>query len=128
MRTSTAPGLLLALTFLLGMAAISMLGYASLKVLWWYLGLSIFAFFLYAWDKYAAIKGWRRISEKRLHLVSLLGGWPGALCAQVLLRHKTLKVKFRRLFWLTLMANVSAFVFLLSPYFHAMVARVAELT
>ncbi len=41
-----------------------------------------------------------RIPEKQLHAVALLGGWPGALLAQQLLRHKTQKASFQGIFWL----------------------------
>jgi len=37
---------------------------------------------LYGIDKSAAKKEKRRVSEAKLHILSLLGGWPGALLAQ----------------------------------------------
>ena len=71
----------------------------------WYAVLSILTFFTYAIDKIAAIRGMRRIPEDTLHLLALLGGWPGALLAQFLVRHKSVKPSFQRVFWLTLLAN-----------------------
>ena len=51
-------------------------------------------------DKRRAIKDSRaRIPEKTLHLVSLLGGWPGALLGQRFFRHKTIKLRFRVWLW-----------------------------
>lgn len=82
----------------------------SLPVLLSYFGLSLVAFFLYAVDKSAAKSGRRRTSEKTLHLFSLAGGWPGALVAQQLLRHKTSKQSFIYAFWFTVLVNVGAFV------------------
>ena len=82
----------------------------SLPVLQSYFGLSLVAFFLYAVDKSAAKSGRRRTSEKTLHLFSLAGGWPGALVAQQLLRHKTSKQSFIYAFWFTVLVNVGAFV------------------
>ena len=61
----------------------------------------------YAWDKRQARKhGWR-VPEKRLHIFSLLGGWPGALLGQRWLRHKSVKTRFRIIFWLTLLIHVA---------------------
>lgn len=75
-----------------------------------YLGLSLLAFLAYVFDKSAAISGRWRTPEQTLHLFSLAGGWPGALLAQQLLRHKTSKQSFVFAFWLTVLVNVGAFV------------------
>lgn len=81
-----------------------------LPVLLAYSGLSVIAFFAYAFDKSAAVSGHWRIAEKTLHLLAIFGGWPGALAAQQLLRHKTSKPRFVHVFWFTVIVNVSAFV------------------
>lgn len=75
-----------------------------------YIGLSIVAFMVYALDKSAASAGRWRASEQSLLLLSLIGGWPGALLAQQILRHKSNKPSFRVPFWGTVIANVAAFV------------------
>jgi uncharacterized membrane protein YsdA (DUF1294 family) len=49
---------------------------------------------LYAWDKRCASRGCRRTPERTLHAMALLGGWPGALVAQQLFRHKRRKNGF----------------------------------
>lgn len=49
---------------------------------------------LYGLDKIAARNGWRRIPEFILHLLALLGGWPGAVLAQRVFRHKTENAPF----------------------------------
>ena len=86
---------------------------------WWvgaaYVALSIVAYGMYAADKHAAQTGAWRVPENNLHLVALLGGWPGALIAQQRLRHKTVKPEFRAVFWLTVVANVLCFVLIFSP-------------
>ena len=56
-----------------------------------YLGMSLFRILQYWRDKQSAENGTWRTPEKQLHAVELLGGWPGALLAQQLLRHKTKK-------------------------------------
>ena len=70
--------------------------------------MSVAAFVLYRADKSAAIRGAWRVRESTLHLVSLLGGWPGALLAQRVYRHKTRKPQFRLIFWLTVGPNCAA--------------------
>ena len=63
--------------------------------------LSLITFLIYAKDKLAARKDTWRTPEKTLHILSLLGGWPGALLAHRYLRHKSQKKAFRIVFWLT---------------------------
>lgn len=63
---------------------------------------------VYAFDKARAGTTARRVPERTLHLLALAGGWPGALLAQQELRHKTRKVRFQILFWLTIVAHVIA--------------------
>ncbi|MBG3905837.1 DUF1294 domain-containing protein [Pseudomonas aeruginosa] len=60
---------------------------------------SLLAFALYWQDKRRAARGAWRTPEARLHLFELLGGWPGALIAQQVFRHKTRKISFQLLFW-----------------------------
>jgi uncharacterized membrane protein YsdA (DUF1294 family) len=47
----------------------------------------------------------RRTPESTLHLLSVLGGWPGALVAQQMFRHKSRKLEFQIVFWLTVLLN-----------------------
>lgn len=72
-----------------------------------YAAASVVTYATYAWDKRAAIKKRQRVSEKTLHWLALLGGWPGAWCAQQQLRHKTQKTAFRRVFWVTVVLNLA---------------------
>ena len=71
---------------------------------------SLLTFIVYTMDKSAAKKGNWRIKESTLHLLSLVGGWPGALIAQQILRHKSIKQPFRFIFWLTVFLNVSLLI------------------
>ncbi len=84
---------------------------------------SVLTFLAYAFDKSAAQRGAWRTSEKNLHLLALAGGWPGALLAQQLLRHKSSKAEFRSTFWLTVILNVAGFVWLCSPYGQPLLSR-----
>lgn len=81
------------------------LGYTPLIVGYVYLFSSLFCYVIYFIDKRAAKKQKQRIAENTLHTFSVLCGWPGAIVAQQWLRHKTQKVKFRRLFWVTVLLN-----------------------
>lgn len=87
---------------------------------WWfaalYLAMSVITFAVYAWDKSAAVRGTWRTPEKTLHMLALGGGWPGALLAQQLLRHKSVKPTFRAVFWLTVIVNVLVFLAVSSPF------------
>ncbi|MEP6503137.1 MAG: DUF1294 domain-containing protein [Betaproteobacteria bacterium] len=74
-----------------------------------YLGASALCFVLYAVDKQAAVAGRDRISESTLLSLGFVGGWPGAIVAQQLFRHKTSKLAFRVRFWLSVVANVAIF-------------------
>ena len=60
---------------------------------------SAVAFLLYWSDKRKARTDAWRIPENVLHAVELAGGWPGALLAQQVFRHKTRKVSFQMAFW-----------------------------
>ena len=76
---------------------------------WWTLGavlaVNLLTFWAYAADKNAARHGRWRIPENNLHLLSLLGGWPGAWLAQQAMRHKASKREFRAVYWLTVAAH-----------------------
>nr|WP_255493735.1 DUF1294 domain-containing protein [Pseudomaricurvus sp. HS19] len=74
-----------------------------------YLLLSIVTWFIYADDKAAAKANRWRTPEDLLHVWSLAGGWPGALLARRILRHKSRKQPFRTVFWVTVLLNCAAF-------------------
>lgn len=78
-------------------------------VLYWYLMLSTLLFVLYKSDKQAAKLQYWRTKENTLHILSMIGGWPGALIAQQTLRHKSNKTSFRVIFFITLLVNLAGF-------------------
>lgn len=105
-----------ALGFLLIVAGLVVSARWPAIVLGVYLGLSAVAFVAYAHDKSAAVRQRRRVPERTLHLIALFGGWPGALAAQRLLRHKSAKPAFQRISWLSALLNCSL-LFCLLPAF-----------
>ena len=68
--------------------------------------MSLVCFIAYGLDKRQAVNGGRRVSERTLHLLAFLGGWPGALLGQRHFRHKTQKVMFRIVFWMVVALHV----------------------
>ena len=80
-----------------------------------YVGGSAITFLAYAKDKSAAQRKAWRTPETTLHLLAFAGGWPGALVAQQVLRHKSTKPEFRVCFWTTVILNVAGFVLSCSP-------------
>lgn len=98
----------------------SLWGHPPRWALWIYPLMSTLTFMAYASDKSAAKRGARRTPENTLHLLALTGGWPGALLAQQVLRHKSSKAEFRAVFWCTVVLNIAGFAFLASPYGHAL--------
>lgn len=105
--TSKLP-VLLTLGFVAALAAGGLAGRFPVVVLGLYAVASVVAFCVYWWDKSAARNGHWRTRESTLHLFALVGGWPGALAAQRLLRHKSSKQEFQWVFWLTAIANCAA--------------------
>jgi len=91
-----------------------------------YVGTSILAFLVYADDKSAAATGRWRTPEGSLLALGLVGGWPGAIIAQRMLRHKTRKMRFQLAFWGTVALNITAFVAFSSPEFLELVARLSQ--
>ncbi len=102
--------------------------YVALSIRWhvpWqfaaaYLVMSMVTLMAYAFDKSAAVEGRWRTSEAGLLLLGLVGGWPGAIVGQQLLRHKSSKREFRVVFWGTVLLNVGAFTVLNSPVLAAL--------
>ena len=75
-----------------------------------YLAASVAAAIAYGADKSAAQRGAWRMPERTLHVLALMGGWPGALVAQRVFRHKSRKPSFLFAFWATVILNCGALV------------------
>ena len=104
----------LSLIFVTLVAVAYFIGYLPHKILILYLAVSFMTFIAYALDKSKAQRGKWRTQESTLHLLALLGGWPGAALAQQSLRHKSKKHKFRITFWFTVFINTTTLAWLLT--------------
>lgn len=118
----SGPPLLLAAAFVFAYGLAALLWRVPIAVGLGYLVLSALTFMVYAVDKAAARANRQRVPEKTLHILALIGGWPGALVAQEWLRHKSVKPAFRAVFWITVAINIGVFVFLASPYGRSLLA------
>ena len=58
-------------------------------------GLTFMAYFI---DKLRARAGEWRVPENTLHILELLGGWPGAILAQKYIRHKNRDTSYQMVF------------------------------
>ena len=85
-------------------------------IAWVYVLASCVCLVLYAKDKWSATRKRRRTPERTLLLFGLAGGWPGALLAQHVLRHKTAKRSFRFAFRASIVVNLLGLVALTSPW------------
>lgn len=103
------------------LGALALLGVVAAAVMEWVpvvvplaYGVMGFVSYLVYWhDKDAAGAQQDRVPESTLHMLDLMGGWPGALIAQQQYRHKTVKVSFQVTFWLTVLLNLVGTVWLL---------------
>lgn len=107
-RSGISVPIAFAVSFLIALAALAAVGWLEMSWLALYYGASIITYGCYSRDKTAAQNAGRRTPESTLHLMSLVGGWPGALIAQVLLRHKTRKPSFLIGYWFTVIVNCIA--------------------
>jgi uncharacterized membrane protein YsdA (DUF1294 family)/cold shock CspA family protein len=114
-RTSSAWAIFVAVTFFCAVGTAVVVLNLPPAILLIYLAASVVTFIAYAIDKSAARKGRWRTKEGTLHLLAMIGGWPGAFVAQSVLRHKSRKQPFRMIFLLTVILNCAALVWLSTP-------------
>lgn len=98
--------LLAGILFLAAVSALVWLEELPRWLLVTYIVLSVLTFLVYGWDKRAARLQQARVAESTLHLLAVIGGWPGALIAQNRLRHKSRKASFLLIFWCTVIVNL----------------------
>jgi uncharacterized membrane protein YsdA (DUF1294 family)/cold shock CspA family protein len=106
---------LVAVAVVVGLALWHFFGKLSAMVPAWYLTTSLITYVVYVYDKaQAESKAWRA-PEERLQFLALIGGWPGALAAQHIIRHKTSKPSFLIVFWIVTAINCAALLIFFTP-------------
>lgn len=108
------PGVVVGICALMATAAAAAFGVIPTLLSAVYVTLSGMSYFMYWRDKRAAMRDGQRVPENTLHVSDLLGGWPGALMAQQMFRHKTTKASFRVVFWMTVVLNLAGAWWLVS--------------
>lgn len=112
-RNAKLKGVLLGLLCVLPVLGVACLAYDAQA--WWplvvYPVMSLLSVLLYWRDKSQARSQARRTPEKLLHGVELFGGWPGALLAQQVFRHKTRKVPYQVKFWAIVVVHQAAWAY-----------------
>lgn len=81
-------------------------------LLWWFLGVSVVTFFVFGYDKQAAIQQNWRIPEKTLLTLGVIGGAAGGLVGMYAFHHKTRKTLFRVVFPLAALAQLGLLLIL----------------
>lgn len=104
------------------LAAPSRIGWAF----FFFTSISILCLALMLWDKHCARKGRRRIPEKTLLVLFVLGGAAGGKIGQRVFRHKTRKQPFA--FWLnmSMLWNATVFTLLGSSYLRGILLQNAS--
>jgi uncharacterized membrane protein YsdA (DUF1294 family) len=105
---SSALAIAIGTLFLAGIFALVERDMFPLGILVLYLAASVMTAVVYRMDKSAAQSGGWRTAESTLHILALIGGWPGALIAQSVFRHKSRKTSFRAGFMFTVLLNCAA--------------------
>ena len=104
-------GGLVVLLCLIGMLLVSAPSLVS-----YLLSINLVVMLAYGYDKLIAGSSMTRVPEKVLHTLSLAGGSPGALMAQRLFRHKTLKKSFQVAYWLIVLLQLAILAFVFWQY------------
>lgn len=107
-RAPSSLPLIFATLFVLFVIAATLKGALPPAVIVLYGVFSVLTLLSYAQDKSAAQQGRWRTKESTLLLLGLFGGWPGAVLAQKVIRHKSRKTSFQVAFWGTVVLNTAA--------------------
>lgn len=84
---------------------------------WYYIGIiNLISGFIFAFDKQAAIKGRRRIPERTLHILEMLGGVFANLLLMYTLHHKNRKLSYWIWTWLVMIGWVVLIYFILRKF------------
>lgn len=72
----------------------------------WFGAINLVALLYYGLDKRGAQRDSRRVPESVLHTLALVGGSIGAYAGMQFFRHKTLKGRFRMVFWMIVVVQI----------------------
>ncbi len=122
-KRSASLSVVISTLFLMALSVLVFTAKLPVPVLWLYLVISLMTLMFYWKDKSAARNGEWRTPESTLHFLALVGGWPGALVAQAILRHKSRKTSFRVVFFITVFLNTAALLWALTPLGSATLAE-----
>ena len=97
--------------------SLGLIKYISIKNVFIYLlCINLIGFLTMAVDKYKAKKGYWRIPEGTLIIITLLGGGIGTIAGMYTFRHKTKKLKFTVGLPTILISEIVAIIYLLYKY------------
>jgi uncharacterized membrane protein YsdA (DUF1294 family)/cold shock CspA family protein len=111
-ESSQIPGAIVVAIFFCLLVASVVLGEVPVHAIFLYSIASGITFIIYAIDKSAAMNNHWRTRESTLHLLGMIGGWPGALIAQRMFRHKSKKREFQIIFRITIIINCAILAWL----------------
>jgi uncharacterized membrane protein YsdA (DUF1294 family) len=72
--------------------------------------LNVVTFAVFGWDKFSAASGRRRVSERALLSLMVVGGSPGGWAAMFVFHHKTQKASFRWLAIIIVLLQVATLI------------------
>lgn len=88
------------------------MSHSPLEIAGYWVAVNLLAFFLYGFDKRAALNGAARVSEAVLLIMVILGGYAGAWLAMQKFRHKTQKLSFKLRFVIALILHFAGIWYL----------------
>lgn len=106
--------LLIALVLTMGIFSLLFFYFSLSLFISYFLSISLIAFVFHGSDKFFALLHLPRISEKSLHILSLLGGSVGTSLAIFFFRHKKSKYSYKKtLFFIFLFQIILLFIYYL---------------
>ncbi|MFT5663028.1 MAG: uncharacterized membrane protein YsdA (DUF1294 family)/cold shock CspA family protein [Gammaproteobacteria bacterium] len=111
-KSDNSFGVIFTVLFCIGLLVSVFIGKLPVIIVGLYIVMSLIAFIVYAVDKSSAQNDRWRTKESTLHIISIIGGWPGAYFSQTKLRHKSSKAKFIIVYWVTVFLNLAGLFWL----------------
>jgi uncharacterized membrane protein YsdA (DUF1294 family) len=73
--------------------------------------LNLLSGIIFAYDKHAAIKNYRRIPELTLHILEIAGGVFSVILLMYIIHHKNRKIRYYGVTWVVMMWWVSVLIY-----------------